>query len=74
MPESIIFFDIPASIVFFTIVSVLVLFSAPFLAAPPAASFPSMATWALTQAIVHLRVRQDMFSSASAVFLKLLLT
>ena len=68
MAESIISFDIPAGTWFFTIGIVLVSFSAPFLAAQFAALFPSMPIWALTQAIVHLCVRQDMFSSASDVF------
>ena len=48
--------------------TVLFLFSAPFLAASSAASFPSVPIWALTQAIVHFLVSQDMFSYASAVF------
>ena len=53
--KSIISFDIPAGIGF-------------FLAAPSAASFPSMPIWALTQAIVYLCVCQDIFLSASTVF------
>ena len=59
---------IPVGLGFFIIVSVLFLFSALFLAALSAASFPSMPVRALTQAIVHLCVRQDMFLSASSVF------
>ena len=62
MAESIISFGIPAGIEFFFAKgSVLVLFSAPFLAALSAVSFPSMPIWALTQAIAHLCVRQAMF-------------
>ena len=71
MAESTISFDVPAGNGVFTIRylgSALALFSSPFHAALSIASFPSVPIWALTQAIVHFCVYQDMFSSASAVF------
>ena len=67
MALSILDFAVLPGIGVFIVLSFLSVFSAPFLAAASAASFPVVPMWAFTQAIVQPFVLYFRFSSASNV-------